>query len=352
LHLTSIANEPDGKGAGDVNEAKRHARQASHYHIKEFSNALAKSSDVPAADEDAYVPDGDSTNHGGECTCPSGITYQVGAINGDCNYLACDGGTPGTCYEHQLDSKVTFMKVTCAWHLPRGKRWVLLTRGQAFRAGGGKHNSRTSCEGRAIDSQLECSQTFVDKIIEPLESLGNTVTVVFTSEPCPLNDNIKAKFGRRLAKDGFIVARNQADGVRFAFDTLNEQYGGPQGVAEKFDYVVMARNDLCYKAGITNWLADFDKFNFFMHCEGQDGDGSMCAWDFLHTMPSRFYAGFNRTSTNETWCGSGRDGHGCWPHVIEALRQDDPGAEIGFLYDRDHRRARAGNPYVGALVVE
>jgi len=345
LYLTSVINKLDGEGGGHVNDTRKHAREVSLHRITSFSIDSANIQDVPASEEDSYVADSDVGSFVGECTCPNGQTYKVGAIGNDCNSLACDGGKPGTCYEHSMDAQASGMKVTCARLLPRGKRWIFLTRGQAFRAGGGnRHSKRWGCEKRAYDSQLACSQTFVDKVIEPLENLGNTVTVVFTSEPCTYLHDITAKFGRRLATMGEHKGRSQADGVRFALDTLNNQYGGPQAVAQNFDYVVMLRNDLCFFAGINSWLSDFDKFNFFFPQERGDD----WVWDFVHVMPSRYYPAFNSTSTQELWCGRSDFGHFCYRPVLEALRKDDPHAEIGFIYDREHWKR---NPYVGTLLL-
>ena len=52
---------------------------------------------------------------GGTCTCPSGLTYNVGDIDGTaqkCGKLACKDGLHGACSE-QIDEEYKGHSVTC-----------------------------------------------------------------------------------------------------------------------------------------------------------------------------------------------------------------------------------------------
>jgi hypothetical protein len=59
--------------------------------------------------------------YGGKCTCPNGEVYDVGAENHECGILACVGGQPGVCEEHQ-DKSREGVRVICGMKIDQDKK--------------------------------------------------------------------------------------------------------------------------------------------------------------------------------------------------------------------------------------
>jgi hypothetical protein len=60
-------------------------------------------------------------HYGGKCACPNGEVYDVGAENHVCGKLACVGGKPGVCEEHQDNSREG-VRVICGKEIDQDKK--------------------------------------------------------------------------------------------------------------------------------------------------------------------------------------------------------------------------------------
>merc|ERR1712159_653630 len=107
--------------------------------------------------------------------------------------------------------------------------------------------------------------------------------------------------------------------------------GGSRGVAERFDYVLVMRNDVLWQLNVLDWLANYSTFNFYAHCEPfakDEAGGKNCVWDTVHLMPSSIFSTFETIVTTECF---GYSGHSCYAPMLLALQNISGSATIGFI---------------------
>lgn len=270
-----------------------------------------------------------------------------------------------------------------ASYVPKKSKMVMVFRGESFRTERKTKKysdkkfkgrpeiivDRWNCDESAIDLQLEDSMSFVEKVIEPLEELGNEIDVIITDEKCPLTKKIVKVFGDRVVSTETLVANGQSENIHLALETLNTYSGGIEHVKEKYDYVFVFRHDLRVYLNVYEWDFDWSSINFFARCEDTASEalgGVNCVWDVLHAMPGRLYEVFygvigsspTPVSVNgeerefscfdleyEKTRDRGAQGHPCYYPMKEALREAGEKPSIGFMKN-DNIRVRAHNDYL------
>lgn len=269
--------------------------------------------------------------------------------------------------------------------LPMDKKFVIVLRGLSFRYRNDTMGKvRLACQDYAIGSQLACSQSLVDKVIQPLEERGNQVKILITDSfedgfvsedygdssfaqghentsltppgACHLTPLIQQTFNAnasytRVAGTKYMQSAGQPWNMKNAVKFLKDTYGGVEGVQKEFDYVMVVRHDLEWVEDARDWEASFDQFNFFSRCEipaARAVGGDDCVWDTVHLMPSSLFGVFDKTLGAEM-CFAEYDvedhnrfvghGHGCFNPMQHALRMRRASAdvEIGFLTNQRHR---------------
>lgn len=245
---------------------------------------------------------------------------------------------------------------------PRKSSIAIVFRGQTFREE--KHGTRYACMEFARPFQLNNSASVVEKIIEPLEQLGNKVDVVITDEPCSMTHEVSAIYGKRVVASETFAAGGQAENIRRALDVLNAKCGGVQDVSNKYDYVLVLRHDERVILNFNDWKADWSTINFFAHCEKEAPTSlgsEKCVWDTLHLVPGNFYETFNdvigashvkvriRGADLTYSCFAGADpnghGHACYYPMLAALQAKDRRAKLGVVLPLRFR-VRSPNEYL------
>lgn len=252
--------------------------------------------------------------------------------------------------------------------LPRNNKVVILFRGQTFRTEV-KDKTRSACDERSREFQLNNSISFLEKVIEPLEKLGNKVDVIITDEPCSLTSEVSEVFGKRVLMTKTFWAGGQSQNMFQALDALNETCGGTEKVHEKYDYVFIFRHDLRMLLNVDDWNVDWSTINFFARCEEEAGEnmgGKNCVWDVLHLVPGRLYdifhsvMGYNHVPVLvdgeehkyscfnlrvELAFRSSTHGHACYYPLLDALSKAGEEPKLGFIVP-DRFRVRIHNDYL------
>mmetsp|Transcript_48478 Transcript_48478/g.109124 ORF Transcript_48478/g.109124 Transcript_48478/m.109124 type:complete len:288 (-) Transcript_48478:53-916(-) len=207
-------------------------------------------------------------------------------------------------------------------HLPTNGRVAVLLRGQVFREG---LRYGESCKDEALENQQLATQSLVDKIVEPLEQRKNIVDIVFTYSSCHLWKTIKEKLGERRVLGAYSLdsdgqKANLAESLLFYHEVL----GNETAVAAKYDLILITRHDMVWESPISEWSADFCRFNFASRCEASSPHGADCVSDVLHTMPGRLAGSWESLLGCFT-----ADGHDCLGPMVKALGR----RHVGYATD-------------------
>lgn len=230
--------------------------------------------------------------------------------------------------------------------LPLGQKFAILTRGQAFRSWNKEARKRNTCTDISEKYQMNWTATFVENVIEPLESTGNKLQLFVTDAPCKFNEKLVEQLGgsKRVAKTVYFDAEGQGDNFRKALNILNDEYGGVDNVAKEFDYVMVVRNDLEWDARLDDLQINYEKFNMFALSNkfNPNRGGWNVVLDTVHLMPARFYPAFDSSiGTIDCFRLPSGDGHPCYETFDKAIKNVSEDAEIGFM--TPHRyRVRSG----------
>lgn len=230
--------------------------------------------------------------------------------------------------------------------VPSDARFVILLRGETFRYDK-QGVGRVFCDSNGKESQTRITTSLLTNVIEPLESQRNSIDIVFTSRVCKLNEEIVGILGHRVKAWKVFAGPGQSINLRHALETLNDLYGGIDGVASSFDYVLVQRNDLQWIATVHDWTAKWTNFNFLAHCgrtavsgNAKWSGGEKCVWDTLHVMPGRMYPAFNDavgTISDGYKCfreKNDQSGHACYYAISAALKKRQLSTDFGYLADR------------------
>lgn len=202
--------------------------------------------------------------------------------------------------------------------LPKDGRVAILFRGEGFRDI--EHaKPKPFCVQEAEQSQLDWTQTFMEKVVEPLEDRGNELDIVFTDVPCDMNKELVKFLGtNRVVKVAEFDSETQGDNMRQAMDVFSSTLD-----VKSYDLVIIVRHDLVWRKPITDWNVNFQHFLFMAHCElgaGKNVDGDYCVFDHFQFMPGELFETFHEV-VSEQQCFIGLHGHDCYRPTKAAVQK-------------------------------
>lgn len=210
---------------------------------------------------------------------------------------------------------------------PTGK-YAAIVRGQAFRHG----KPLTSCNADQKVEQIQMAKSFVQFVLEPMESFSRkAVDLVVTMPRCgALNQALKKTYGeeriKRILEDDF---QDQGTGYRASLDLFKNMRADKLAAATEYSLIIVTRHDMLFKKNILSLHADWSKINFLGECEKTYSPPQGCLNDAIQTMPGTAFKAFDKAVCSACGCLKGgcvmKHGHYCKP-VMEAA-----GLEVGLL---------------------
>lgn len=209
-----------------------------------------------------------------------------------------------------------------AQNIPKGGRIAVLMRGH-FRGG----SLLDGCKKLGVSPcQVKATQSFMDKVMMPLQARNNTIDVFVTDIPCNMADQLHDTY---LPQARFITNNVKALLSRVTFNTFNETMRFFQDTlntskAESvYDMVIITRHDILWKKSLyASKILNFSNFNFASPCEG---GANQCVSDVLQVMPASFFNTFS-----ESQCFSNDHGYNCHASAMKASHEKK--ASVGYAF--------------------
>ena len=219
----------------------------------------------------------------------------------------------------QLKARATLVGNGTA--LPNNGRVAFIIRGEAFRNGGRNlaKDSQAGCQPEARGWQEMATRSFMEMMVQPLETRGNEVDLFVTetsgvNKSCEITDSLRILFEEKptvsAASSNRIKAfapiarlEGQAESLRFALDLFKNSSTSP----EAYNLIMVVRHDMIWTLAINDWPppADFSKFAFMSLCQHSAGgpndwangkfdrSHSSCVSDVMLCMPGSSFAAFD-----------------------------------------------------------
>jgi hypothetical protein len=218
-----------------------------------------------------------------------------------------------------------------------GRRFALLLRGEAFRAG---------CTPLGVQLQLNISSSQRRLLIEPLEQRGHCVDVLLSlNNGCHGEERLNAhavaalqlSHGHHLRATQQLNVRSQGQAVRGALSLFNASGGG-----DIYDHLLLIRHDILVRTHPRCDLSG-ERMLFAGPCEGGVAArfGASCVQDTFIAVPHRMLSLLHDALVQKPWLPAGRSVPG------KQGRQGDAGVcgcfDDGCLRPSRHLRGNGHN---------